>query len=67
VKANELLKILETVDPNAEVILVAYTKNDCECGYVERVDTTVKYNSVTKERLEDDESVVELTTQTGVK
>lgn len=65
-KASELVKILESVDPNAEVILVAYTKDDCECGYVERVDTAVQYNSVTKKRLDEDESVVELTTTTKV-
>ena len=66
-KANELIEKLESVDPNSEVILVAYTDNDCECGYVERVDTAVKYNSVTKQKLDEGESVVELTTSTGVK
>ena len=65
-KASELIEKLGSVDPNSEVILVAYTKDDCECGYVERVDTSVQYNSVTKQRLEEGESVVELTTSTKV-
>ena len=65
-KASELMEQLESVDPNSEVILVAYTKDDCECVYVERVDTSVQYNSVTKQRLEEGESVVELTTSTKV-
>ena len=65
-KTSELIRMLESVDPNAEVILVAYTKDDCECGYVERVDASVQYNSVTKQRLDEGESVVELTTTTKV-
>lgn len=63
---KELVEILENVDDDSEIILVVYTEDGCETGYVDRVDANCKYNSVTGERLEDDESVVELTTSTGV-
>lgn len=65
-KANELRNILENVDEDAEVILVVYTKDGYEAGYVDRVDTNARYNSVTREKMNDDESVVELTTTTKV-
>ena len=64
--AKELIKELETVDGDAEVVVVVYTDKGYEAGYIDRVDTHVKYNSVTKEKLNDDESVVEITTKTGV-
>ena len=60
-KANELIEQLNQVDGESEVVLVIYTDNGYESGYVERVDPHLKYNSVTGERLGDDESVVELT------
>ena len=63
---KELVDLLENVDDDSEIILVVYTENGCETGYVDRGDANCKYNSVTGERLEDDESVVELTTSTGV-
>lgn len=61
-KKAELAKLLEDVDDESEVILVVYTEDGCESGYVDRVDVHCKYNSVTGKRLDDDESVVELTT-----
>ena len=64
--AKDLIKILETVDGNSEVIVVVYTDKGYEAGYVDRIDTAVKYNSVTREKLAEDESVVEITTKTGV-
>ena len=64
--AKELIKELETVDGDAEVVVVVYTDKGYEAGYIDRVDTHVKYNSVTKEKLNEDESVVEITTKTGV-
>lgn len=59
---KDLIKSLETVNDESEVILVVYTKDGYESGYVDRIDPNCKYNSVTGERLDDDESVVELTT-----
>jgi hypothetical protein len=47
------------------VICVVYTSDSYESGYVERIDPNVKYNSVTKRKLDDGETVVELTTSTG--
>lgn len=64
--AEELIQKLESVDPKSEVILVVYTEKGYEAGYVDRIDTNVRYNSVSKEKLADDESVVEITTKTGV-
>ena len=61
---KELVKLLENVDDDSEVILVVYTTDGYESGYVDRVDANCKYNSVTGERLES-ESVVELTTLTS--
>lgn len=66
-KANELKEILETVDGDAEVIVVVYTKDGYESGYIDRIDPNARYNSVTKERLKDDEKVVEITTTTKVR
>lgn len=63
---KELIRELEKVDGDAEVILVAYTDKKYEAGYVDRIDPNVRYNSVTGNRLNDDEKVVELTTKTGV-
>jgi len=63
--AKELKELLVNVDDESEVILVVYTEDGYESGYVDRVDTHAKYNCVTGERLDDDESVVELTTSTG--
>ena len=65
-KKSELVKYLENVDDESEVILVVYTDEGYESGYVDRVDPYCKYNSVTGERLDDDESVVELTTKVGL-
>lgn len=65
-KASELMKALEKVEDDAEVILVVYTEDNYVSGYMDRVDTNVRYNSVTKQKLEEDERVVELTTSTGV-
>lgn len=64
--AKEMIEKLETVDPSSKVILVVYTDNGYESGYVDRIDPHCKYDSVTGKRLDDDESVVELTTSTGV-
>ena len=64
--AEELIQKLESVDPKSEVILVVYTEKGYEAGYVDRIDTNVRYNSVSKEKLADDEPVVEITTKTGV-
>lgn len=65
-KAKDLIMALESVDSDSEVIVVVYTDKGYEAGYVDRIDTSVKYNSVTKEKLAEDESVVEITTKTGV-
>lgn len=62
---SELIKELESVAQDAEVICVVYTSDSYESGYVERIDPNVKYNSVTKRKLDDGETVVELTTSTG--
>ena len=64
--ASELAKMLEGVDPNSEVIIVVYTKDGYEAGYIDRIDTHCRYNSVTKQKLNDDEKVVEITTTTKV-
>lgn len=63
---KELVDWLEDVDDDAEVILVVYTEDGYESGFVDRVDAHAKYNCVTGERLEDGECVVELTTSTGM-
>lgn len=65
-KAKELIELLENVDGESEVIVVVYTKDSYESGYVDRVDPHTKYNCVTGKRLEENESVVEITTTTGV-
>lgn len=59
---KDLVNSLENVDDDAEVILVVYTDNGYESGYIDRIDSHCKYNSVTGEKLDDDECVVELTT-----
>lgn len=64
---SELINMLSTVNPNSEVVLVVYTDNSYESGYIDRIDTNARYNSVTGDRLGDDESIVELTTSTKVK
>ena len=64
---KELIEKLNGVDPLSEVIAVIYTDESYESGYVDRVDTNMRYNSVTKTKLKEDESVVELTTSTRVK
>ena len=66
-KVKELIEKLNDVNSDSEVIAVVYTEDSYESGYVDRVDVNMKYNSVTKTRLEEDESVVELTTSTKVK
>ena len=66
-KAKELRDKLEFVDDDSEVIIVVYTDNSYESGYVDRVDPFAKYNCITGERLDDDDSVVEITTTTKVK
>lgn len=63
---KELIEKLEKVDPTSEVILVAYTADGYESGYVDRVDPHCKFNSVNGKKLDEDESVVELTTKVGV-
>ena len=63
-KVYELVKLLENEDPNAEVITVVYTDDSYESGYIDKVFGQTRYNSVTQERLKDDESVVEITTST---
>ena len=65
-KAKELRETLENIDGDAEVIVVVYTKDGYESGYIDRIDPNVRYNSVTKEKLKDDEKVVEITTTTKV-
>lgn len=64
---KELIEQLEPLDDESEVILVIYTENSYVSGYVERIDPHTKYNSVTGKRLDDDESVVELTNSLDVK
>ena len=64
---KELIEKLNGVNPLSEVIAVVYTDESYESGYVDRVDTNMRYNSVTKTKLKEDESVVELTTSTRVK
>ena len=63
-KVKELRNELEKVDGDAEVIAVVYTKDGYEAGFVDRIDPNVLFNSVTKERISDNESVVEITTTT---
>ena len=65
--AKELRNTLDGIDDDAEVIIVVYTKDGYEAGYIDRIDPHARYNSVTKERLNDDEKVVEITTTTKVK
>ena len=65
-KAKELAEFLKGVEPSAEVVLVVYTDKGYKSGYVERVDANVRYNSVTQQKLNDDEKVVELTTSVKV-
>lgn len=62
---SELIEKLEMEDPNAEVICVVYTDDSYESGYIDRVDSNVRYNSVTQKILKEDESVVEITTTTS--
>lgn len=61
---KELKGLLETVDENAEVIIVVYTNEGFEAGYIDRVDPHCKYNCITGERLGEDETLVEITTST---
>jgi len=61
---SDLIKNLETKDPNAEVIAVVYTDDGYEAGYIDRIDDNVRYNSVSKERIKDEESFIEITTTT---
>lgn len=61
---SDLIKNLESKDPNAEVIAVVYTDDGYEAGYIDRIDDNVRYNSVSKERIKDDESFIEITTTT---
>lgn len=63
-KVKELRNELEKIDGETEVILVVYTKDGYEAGFVDRIDPNVLFNSVTKERISDNESVVEITTTT---
>lgn len=63
---SELIKRLEKVDPTSTVVFVVYTKDGFEAGYVDRIDPNAKFNCITGERLEDGESIVEITTSTGV-
>lgn len=65
--ASELIKELEKVDPTSTVVFVVYTEDGYEAGYPVRIDPNAKYNCISGERLEDDESIVEITTSTGVK
>jgi len=62
-KVKDLIKTLEEVDNDAEVIIVVYTENGYEAGFVDRIDPNCRFNSVTKERLDDEVSVVEITTK----
>ena len=66
-KAKELVKLLEDVDGESEVIVVIYTEDSYLSGYIDRIDPNVTYNSVTGEKLGEDDSVVEITTTTKVK
>ena len=61
---KELRDELEKIDGEAEVIVVVYTNDGYEAGFVDRIDPNVQFNSVTKERISDNESVVEITTTT---
>lgn len=63
-KVKELRNELEKVDGDAEVIAVVYTKDGYVAGFVDRIDPNVQFNSVTKSRLSDSETVVEITTTT---
>ena len=63
-KVKELRDELEKVDGEAEVIVVVYTNDGYEAGFVDRIDPNVVFNSVTKERISDNISVVEITTTT---
>lgn len=65
-KVKELRDKLESVDGGSEVIVVVYTDNGYESGYVDRVDSNAKYNCITGERLDENDSVVEITTTTKV-
>lgn len=65
-KVKELRDKLESVDGESEVIVVVYTDNGYESGYVDRVDPNAKYNCITGERLDENDSVVEITTTTKV-
>lgn len=66
-KVKELKKLFDDVDDESELVLVVYTDEGYESGYIDRVDPHCKYNSVTGERLGEDESIVELTTSVGKK
>lgn len=62
--AKELRNELEKIDGDSKVIIVVYTEDGYEAGYIDRIDPNVRYNSVTKQKLSDEESVVEITTTT---
>ena len=66
-KAKELVEQLKNVDGESEVIVVIYTEDSYLGGYIDRVDPNAKYNCITGEKLDDDHSVVEITTTTKVK
>lgn len=63
---RELIEELGKVDPSSTVVFVVYTKDSYEAGYPSRIDPNAKYNCITGEKLEDGESIVEITTSTGV-
>ena len=65
-KVKELINDLQQCDEDADVIVVVYTEKEYEAGYIERIDPNVKYNSITREKLDDGEKVVEITTTTKV-
>lgn len=64
---KELIGELNKVDPSAEVILVVYTEDGYESEYAHRIDANCRYNSVTREKLKEDDKVIEITTSTKVK
>ena len=66
-KVKELMDKLSDVDEDSEVILVVYTDDGYEGGYVDRVDPHSRYNCITGERLGEDESVVEITNSTKLR
>ena len=57
VTVKELREIFKDCDPDSPVVLCHYVKNDYYAGYLESVNTGLRYDSINKRKLDDDEKL----------